>query len=326
MNGLRPPVYPLPSTPVRSALVPGSSSLPVYLIHWEAPEWCASAAESVLASRDVAVEVAVVDNGQSSGPPLAECLPPGCRVITQAENLGYTGGANAALADWRERYPDNDLCVVASHDLHVEPDTLARLVQAAEGDPACGIVAPAILAPRGATGGIWRKGRAVLLPLEDDGAELVTRDWASGTCLLLRRACVDSVGTFDQSLGSYVEDVDYGLRAGDKGWKVLVVTTAHARGLGGASRTSLEYITINTVALNAKREGLRGAVSSFGRFAWLCATSFAAGVLPWRTKEQRAESRWHAAHRTAALYRLIRSGKLARALKASDDSPERVLA
>lgn len=284
--------------------------LPVYLIHWEAPEWCAAAATSILASRGVAVEVTVVDNGDSGIPKLADCLPPTCRIIRTGTNRGYTGGANAALADWRARFSEGELCVIASHDLHVLPDTLARLVNVASAHPGSGVVAPALLEPRLVTGGVWRKGRATLVPSEHGDEEVVQRDWASGTCLMLRRACVDSVGSFDESLGSYVEDVDYCLRAGDEGWKVLVATTAHARGLGTTSTRSLEYITANTVLLNTKRQGLRGAATSMGRFAWLCATSFAAGVAPWRTRDRRAESRLHATRRTAALAGLVRSGRL----------------
>jgi N-acetylglucosaminyl-diphospho-decaprenol L-rhamnosyltransferase len=288
--------------------------LPVYLIHWDAPEWCASAAASLLGSEGVDVELTVVDNGGSEGTALTDHLPPACRVLPTGANLGYTGGANVALSDWKARYPDAELCLIGSHDLHVLPGTLAALVKAAESHPRAGIVAPALVEPRKVAGGEWRGRRARLVPLQEGDEELVTRDWASGTCLLLRRACVESVGLFDESLGSYVEDVDYGLRAGDQGWDVLVVTTAHARGLGAASPRSLEYITANTVLLNAKRQGRLGAVASVGRFAWMCATSFAASLLPWRARERRAESRLHATHRSAALGRLLRSGRLRRAV------------
>ena len=128
--------------------------LPAYLIHWDAPEWCRDAARSLLASTGVAVEVVVVDNGQTHGPPVASVLPPEVRVLAMASNGGYTGGANAALDDWRDRFPQSELAVIGSHDLMVRPDTLARLVAAAGERPDCGLLAPALLSPVATSGGV----------------------------------------------------------------------------------------------------------------------------------------------------------------------------
>jgi N-acetylglucosaminyl-diphospho-decaprenol L-rhamnosyltransferase len=289
-------------------------ALPVYLIHWNAPEWCASATASILRSVDVAVDVTVVDNGQSRGTPLDTLLPASVRVLPQAENKGYTGGANVALDDWRARFPTAELCVIGSHDLHVEPDTFARLVAVADHEPASGVLAPALIAPNRRAGGRWNGRRAYQLGL-DGAPELVRRDWTSGTCLLLRRACVDAVGPFDERLGSYVEDVDYGLRANDAGWQVLVVTGATARGLGAASPTSVAHIAANTVLLNAKRRGASGALDSFALFTWWAMRGLLASVIPWRERGRRAVSRAYALQRLRALYRIVSTRQLARMLR-----------
>ena len=103
-------------------------SLPVYLVHWNAPEWCGSAARSLLASEGVVVDLTVVDNGQSGGPALDDLLPDRVRVLRTPSNVGYAGAANIGLSDWLSHSPASDFCVVGSHDLHVEPTTLARLV------------------------------------------------------------------------------------------------------------------------------------------------------------------------------------------------------
>jgi GT2 family glycosyltransferase len=145
--------------------------------------------------------------------------------------------------------------------------------------------------------------------------ELVERDWTSGTCLLLRRACVEAVGPFDERFGSYMEDVDYGLRANDAGWKVIVVHSAYAWGLGTASSESTKHITVNTVVLSAKRQGLAGAVRSFGLFAFWTARGFVASVAPWRDTKHRATSRRLAHQRARGLSELIWRGRLLAAVR-----------
>ena len=229
------------------------SKLPVYLIHYDRPRWSASAAATIAASIGIEVDLTVVDNGERGDKTLVQRLLPGTRVLPMSANRGYTGAANVALRDWAARFPSGNYCVLGSHDLHVEPDTLARLVQLAEDRPDAGIVAPALVAPEPAAGGTWKRRAPRQRPPRNQ-VELVEAQWASGTCLLLRRACVDMIGPFDERLGSYLEDVDYGLRASDQGWRVLVLTSAHARGLGSVSNTEMWGLrAANTVLMNAKQ-------------------------------------------------------------------------
>lgn len=289
--------------------------LPVYLVHWDAPDWCASAAGSLLDSRGVVVALTVVDNGQRGGPLLVECLPAAVRVIPMGSNAGYSGGANAALEDWRRRFPGSEYCVIGSHDLHVAPDALARLLTVAKERPDCGILGPGLSGPKGVAGGRWSSGRAELLPLEG-APDLVECDWASGTCLFLRRACIEAIGTFDERLGSYGEDVDLGLRAGDDGWKVLVVTSAEAHGLGSSSATAVQLSAANTVLLNAKRGGVRGAAAAMGWLMSMVVRNAVGGLLPRRSPGARSSCRRFAKQRASALVEVLVSGRLLRVLQA----------
>jgi hypothetical protein len=285
------------------------STLPVYLVHWNAPLWCVSAARSLARSSGVAVDLTVVDNGQAGGAPLSSQLPNSVRVLASPENVGFAGAANIAIDDWRSRHPSGELCMIGSHDLHVEPDTLARLVDTARRNPRSGLVAPALVGPYASAGGSWN-GRHAYQHSLDGSPELVSRSWASGTCLLLRRACVDDVGRFDENLGSYVEDVDYGLRVNAAGWDVLVATTATAWGLGTASPTEISLIAGNTVLLSLKLGGVRGGLATTSLFVFWTARGFVAGMLPWRDGARRALSRRYAVQRTIGLWRVLRSGKL----------------
>jgi len=293
-----------------------ATPVPVYLVHWNAPEWCASAAASLLASEGVDVGLTVVDNGQEGGPPLASCLPDGVRILKRAANGGYTAGANAALDDWRVTHPTASFAVLGSHDLHVESDTLAQLLATAEAVPHCGVLGPAVTGPREpVSGGIACGGRWFELPL-DGAPELAERDWVNGTCMLLRRACVDEVGPFDERFGSYAEDVDYGLRARDRGWQVMVLTTARARGLGTVSARAADNKVANTVLLAAKRGGVRGAGTWVARLAFQTLVGATAGVLSGRGADARRRSAADSRQCARILRRLAADRRLPAMLRA----------
>jgi GT2 family glycosyltransferase len=206
--------------------------LPIYLIHWHARDWCLRSLATIATSTP-AVSVTVIDNGG-----LGPC---NVRVIKSGRNAGYSGGANLAIADWLAG--DEPYAVVASHDLLVEPCTFAELVGAMAGHASLGIVGPHFEP--------WRFGGA---PIRQSGSVLET-SWVSGGCLLLRRACIEAIGPFDERYGSYVEDVDLSLRARDAGWRVGVVLDAPARSIGsGTSATSRQaLIETNMILLRAKR-------------------------------------------------------------------------
>lgn len=283
--------------------------LPVYLIHFDAPEWCLSSIASIRASAGVAIDLTVIDNGTRDGSSLASRLPSDVRLLDMSANKGYTGGANAALVDWRTSRPDDEFCVIGSHDLHVDPCTFERLIETAHSQPGCGILAPALGDPHPNSGGVWDGLRGYQV-LTETPSRLIARDWASGSCLLLRRECVDAVGPFDERFGSYVEDIDYGLRARDLGWEVLVLTTARAWGLGSSNTNSIRDVTANTILLNAKRRGAWGLAQSFGLFFYWAAKGYAASCAPWRSSAHRSVSRRYARQRARGLTRLAVDGRL----------------
>lgn len=240
----------------RIAFGEDSDAIPVFLVHFDAPDWCRSAVMSLRRSRGADLEIVVIDNG---GEPLGP-LP--CEVVRMSNNLGYAGGANVALQTWRTRFPRAPFAVIGSHDLHVDPHSLCRLLEAMASDQQLGVAGPVLVESPRSTGGEWRRFRRT--QSFDASITLATtpveRSWLSGTCLMLRRDCVDAVGTFDEAFGSYMEDVDYCLRARDAGWKVAVVPGATAHGLGSSSSRSFELIARNRVRLLVKREGRSGAL------------------------------------------------------------------
>lgn len=229
----------------------------MYLIHYRAPDWLASSIASVLAST-APVEVTVVHNGGE-----LPVLPDGVRVVESGGNRGFTGGANDAIADWLAG--PHQVAVIGAHDLHVDPATMSTMLRALERHSDVGIVGP------NPTGGIAKRPTIV------DRDDVVIVGDVSGTCMMLRREMAEQVGGFDETFGSYVEDVEYCLRAGDHGWLTARTTTGDAHGLGSAdSVTATRLIAINRTRLRRSREGrwsaakfvagqVLGAVKAAGR-------------------------------------------------------------
>jgi N-acetylglucosaminyl-diphospho-decaprenol L-rhamnosyltransferase len=298
--------------------------LPVYLVHWNAPAWCRSAVDSVLRSRAIRIDVSVVDNGQEGGQPLREILPAHVRIIPSLHNAGYAGGANIALADWRLRFPTSEFCLLGAHDLHVTEDTLAELVAVGVQHPSYGILAPTLGAPELVPSGFRDRGgiRRAAKPVR---SALVQRDWASGTCLMLRRECIEEIGGFDERFHSYVEDVDLCLRATDFGWHVIEVTSATAWGLGSASPDAEALTEANVVRLALKRGGRKCGVLAAARVLAWWVRAFAASRIPWRGPTARRQSdryaRGHARVLRLAMSDLARPTPWSRRL----DSTSRVI-
>jgi N-acetylglucosaminyl-diphospho-decaprenol L-rhamnosyltransferase len=230
------------------------AALPVYVIHYRAPEWCRATVSSLL-SGSQPVRVHVVDNGG-----LGQFDDVDAVVLRQERNRGFTGAANVALGHWLST-SDHQLCVITSHDLALEPDALGRLSEFAAGHPSAGVLGPNLTGTgRGHLRHYARafaRARADHDPLSRPPLVGGLRSaWVSGSCLVLRRECVEDVGPFDERFGSYCEDVDYCVRANVRGWDVAVVNDARGSTLGSASTGADRRMWSNWVLTGAKHLGL----------------------------------------------------------------------
>ena len=244
-------------------------ALPVYLVHWRQPEWCAAAVTSLLAS-DLPVRVTVVNNSPELASGLRAALPGEVRVIETGGNLGYTGGANVGIADWLDG--NAALAAVGSHDLHVEPNTFRLLSEALEHHPEFGLLGPHLV---GQVAGANSLGSG-----SGDGVRPV--EWLSGTLLVLRRECIEQIGGFD---------VDLCLRAGMAGWKVGLVPEARAWGLGTGDVGAGWRGRSNLVLVRRRHVGRRAALATWCSTLAEGVRGFVSSVIPGRPPGVRALSR-----------------------------------
>ena len=230
--------------------------LPIYVVHYEAAEWCQDTVTS-LSNSTIPTRITVVDNGG------LESIR-GASLLSTGSNLGFTGAANLAIECWLET--GEDLVVITSHDLRVEPDCLEEMVSCARDNATTGILGPDLglnlpgddLATYGDAisasphSGSQLERRPMLTACE-------RRSWVSGSCLMIRRECIELIGGFDERFGSYSEDVDIGIRANKRGWDVVCVAGARGSTKGSAHASATEAIWTNWILSDAKHLGLRQA-------------------------------------------------------------------
>jgi GT2 family glycosyltransferase len=229
-------------------------SVAAVVVAWRAGE-LAGACLHRLAEVAPAARRVLVDNeaaGDGTGAP----VPEETTVVSLADNLGFAGGANAGVA---RAFADGAAHVVLlNDDVLVEPGCIEALVVAAGGR---GAASPRIDGPPGIAfaGGelelVRGFGRHV------DGAG----DYLSGACLCISRGAWGIVGSFNEELFLYYEDVEWCLRARSLGVPLTLALDARATHSGGASSGGREgetwayYSTRNRLWLLEIERGARVA-------------------------------------------------------------------
>ncbi|MCH8928787.1 MAG: glycosyltransferase family 2 protein [Candidatus Marinimicrobia bacterium] len=174
--------------------------------------------------------ITVVDNASTDGS--FEAIKgefPTLNFIQNDGNLRYAGGNNAAIKN--ELKGEASLFLIMNNDTIVKDNFLDFLVKTAESDQHIGIVVPKIyyyddmgkIWYAGGfvnffTGNIYHRGlRKTDTVGFDEGGEV---DYATGCCMLVKRAVFEEIGLFDEAY-LYTEDVDFCFRARKAGYKVV---------------------------------------------------------------------------------------------------------
>ncbi|NIV38348.1 MAG: glycosyltransferase [Anaerolineae bacterium] len=181
--------------------------------------------------------VVVVDNGSTDDSVAAvRASYPQVTLIETGENLGYVGGNNVGLEHARAMRADYALLL--NNDTEVAPDFLRLLVEAAEANPATGIVGPTIYyfdrpdVIWSAGGAIdWGRGRTSMIGLDEVdqgqfGHTVRPVDFVTGCALLIKMSVVEQVGMLDPRFFAYYEEAEWCVRASQAGFKILHVPQA----------------------------------------------------------------------------------------------------
>lgn len=180
------------------------------------------------------IKFIVIDNSQSETPKnYFENIFAGIKVIRNPGNFGFAKGNNVGI-----RYA---LKRGASHILIINPDVtvgkkfFTPLLIELTKMPAAGLIAPAIKHRQkgvtffGLAGRVdWRTGKASHinlrhLPISHPGdVKAKPAQFVTFACVLIRADVFRKVGLLDERYFMYLEDVDFCLSAGKKGYTILL--------------------------------------------------------------------------------------------------------
>jgi len=227
--------------------------LSVVIPSWNTRDYLAACLRTLAAAEKPACEVIVVENASSDGSlELLRREHPEVQLIVNASNQGFARGSNQGLRVARGRY-----VLLLNTDTEVAPDAIARLVRFLDEHPDYGAVAPRLVHADGSTQRTVQEFPTLKTalffstPFErwfPDSRELeryFLRAWDQessrdvdqppAAALLLRKAMLDQVGLFDESLWLFYNDVDLAKRMRAAGWKTRYLAEARVLHHVGAS-------------------------------------------------------------------------------------------
>ena len=233
----------------------------VIVLDFGRPEDARRAAASAQADEDV--RLLIVENGSPPGAPSDD------DHLRLPENRGFAGGMNAGVRHLLAEGLDRVLLL--NNDAVLEPGCLRRLTDALD-DPTLAAVGPVIL--RDADGRVESRGVRVDLrwgrvrleghgEAPPEGPDLAAATALSGAAMMVTRAALERVGLLDERYFFSFEDVDWCVRARRFGYRVAVVTPAHARHVGNQtigrrSPDRLYYAARNHVMFVERHHPLEG--------------------------------------------------------------------
>jgi GT2 family glycosyltransferase len=225
------------------------------------------------------VNVVVVDNASADGS-LDSVADLPVTAIALAHNGGFSHGCNAG---WRSTSAPYVLFL--NPDARIDAESLGKLAEVLETQPAVGAVAPRILHADGTLEYSQRRfprlrstyARALFLHrlfpaaswtyelVRDPAAYAVSGapDWVSGACVLVRRTVLEELDGFDEGFFMYCEDIDLCHRLRSSGHGLVFEPEAVVSHEGGASapRTSLlPVLAASRIRYAAKHRSTAGAL------------------------------------------------------------------
>jgi GT2 family glycosyltransferase/SAM-dependent methyltransferase len=266
----------------------GTKKVAAIVVSWNGRDDTIRCLESLSEAHHEQLTVVVVDNASTDG--TAEAVRaafPDVDLLRASRNLGFAEGNNVGVR--HALVQGADYVMLLNNDTVVERGCLRALLKAAEAKGDRGAFSP-VISYAADPEAIWWAGtrfnpksvmpRAritrTLEPAAGQGGNVEATDCVTGCAMLIPRRVFEDVGELDAQLFFVFEDVDWSLRARERGYPCYVVTgarIAHAvSASSGGERSPLQayYGTRNALAV-AARHGAGGPVAQPVRLAAVAA-------------------------------------------------------
>ncbi len=204
----------------------------IILVNWNRFDDTAECIGSLRRLAYANFRIVVIDNGSSDDSALKlQKQYQDILLIQVASNLGFAAGSNLGIRQAIKQ--DAELVWLLNNDTVVEPQTLTEMVLVAKGCD-IGIVGSKIFyfnRPEKvwAMGGVFNvnTGDARHIQAEHDSPQNCSEKlYIPGCSMLISRRCLDNTGYLDESYFHLGEDVDYCMRADQKGFLLAVARNA----------------------------------------------------------------------------------------------------
>lgn len=146
--------------------------------------------------------------------------------VNNEGNFGYAGGNNSGLAFLEKKCFSGDILII-NPDVTLSPNTLEVMLEDKEKESnVIGVMVRTFAL----------NGNIIYDSIELKGLNhvyhktsqpLIETDYLAGSCMLLDRDIVDTVGLFDEKFFMYFEEVDLSLRMKKKGGRLVSTTRTH---------------------------------------------------------------------------------------------------
>lgn len=211
----------------------------------------------------ISQEICVVDNASADvGPALVQQRFPNVHLIINKRNLGFSAAVNQGL-----RATAGSFVLWLNPDTELVDDGFQELLQYIRDNPSVGILGSQVVDSDGkrqlscrsfpsySTALFhryslltrlfpWNPGSREYLHSDWNAVEVREVDWVSGACLFHRREVSDQLGGLDEKFFLYCEDVDFCLRAKQRGWSIRYHPAAKVIHHIGISSQQLPYRSI----------------------------------------------------------------------------------
>ena len=234
------------------------------LLNFRTADMTLQAAEAALADlHSVGGELVIVDNasGDGSYEQIAQAVAERgwgenglVRVIASPVNGGFGAGNNIGLAQAMSNGQAPDYFYILNSDAFPDAGCVQGLIDHLETHPRAGFACSHVRGEDNVThvsafrfpsvaGEFVGAARlrlferlipdvTVVMPLPQETMQV---DWAAGASMLVRRAMLDEIGTFDETFFLYFEETDLCLRAARAGWSCWYVVESRVVHIGSVS-------------------------------------------------------------------------------------------
>ena len=234
----------------------------IIVLHFGPLEVTLDCLRSIFANKLDFKELVVVDNNQNfnlEDPKLQKKV----KIIKNKKNMGFAGGVNVGIKYALSKKADYVLLL--NNDTIIKQDFLNTLIKFSEKFENAGIVSPAIKFRKNGKfvydiGGRLNKvfGRTT----HEEVFRIIDRksrqvDYVSGCAMLVKKEVFKKIGLFDEQFFLYYEDVDFCMRAKNKGFLSYVcpeVSIEHelSKSVGRVSPLAVYHQTQSAIKFGKK--------------------------------------------------------------------------